>query len=119
VKICFIAGPYRGKTDAEKKRNIRIAEMAAEAVWKHGACALCPHLNSQFFSGIVPEETFLQGYLEVLSRCDCLLALPGWETSDGSKAEVKLARELKLPVFHYASAIETWLGDIEDADLSI
>ena len=118
MKVVFIAGPYRGKTDAEQLRNIRLAEMTAKAVWQNGGCAICPHLNSAHFSGVVPEEEFLRGYLELVRRSDCIVTLPGWEKSEGARAEVKLAREMDLPIFRYASAI-TALTEDDDEDISL
>jgi hypothetical protein len=113
MKVVFVAGPYRADTDDERRKNIDIAAIAARAVWKHGGVALCPHKNSEHFSGIVKEKRFLQGYLELLSRCDCVLTVPGWENSKGAQAEVALAKEIGLPVFHFAAQVDTW---IEQAD---
>jgi len=35
-----------------------------------------------------------------LTRCDGLFLVPGWENSDGTHNEIKLATELSIPVFH-------------------
>ena len=63
--------------------------------------------------------TVLFTWLEVLSRCDCVLTLPGWKTSEGAKAEVELAKEIGLPIFNFASQIGTWIGKEADEDLGL
>ena len=40
----------------------------------------------------------MEGYLELLRRCDAVYGLEGWEESSGAVSEVNLARELGMPV---------------------
>jgi len=50
--------------------------------------------------GVIPEKKFLDGYLEILSRCDILFAMPGWEKSEGARREVKEAKKLGLKIIY-------------------
>ena len=61
MKIIYIAGKYRAKTEWEVVQNIRAAEDAAIFVWQHGAAALCPHKNTAMFGGIpgCPDNVWL------------------------------------------------------------
>lgn len=107
MKLAYIAGPYRGKTINETRANIRRAEEAAVEYWRNGYAVICPHLNSAFFDGVCSDNYFLRAYEEILKRCDLVVMLPGWGTSEGAKREFCLAERL---------GIETvmWEGDGAD-----
>ena len=100
MNVIFICGPYRGKEDIDILKNIIRAEGWARKFWADGLAVICPHKNSSFMSGEIPEEKFLEGYLEILSRCDILFAMPGWEKSEGARAEVKEARRLRMDIIY-------------------
>lgn len=100
MKVCYIAGPYRADTHRGVVENIRAAEAVAIEVWKLGYVALCPHMNSALFSGIAPEEVFLEGALELLRRCDMVVVVPGWERSTGTRAELDEAERRNIPVMY-------------------
>jgi hypothetical protein len=98
MKVAYIAGPYRAATTAGIQWNILRARNYAEKYWKLGCMAYCPHLNSQNMDGLVPDEVFLRGGLEMLRRCDAIVMVPGWENSTGAKAELAEAVRLGLEV---------------------
>ncbi len=100
MKLVYVAGPYldpRGTRFVEE--NIRAAEAVALELWKMGAAVICPHANTRHFDGAAPDSVWLEGDLEILRRCDALVAVPNWERSTGTLAELALARELEKPVF--------------------
>jgi len=99
LKVVFISGKYRAPTEWGVKQNIHAAEQAAMHVWQLGGVAICPHLNTAFFGGSCPDETWLAGDLELLRRCDAVYAMVDWRQSKGATAEVELAESLGLPVF--------------------
>ena len=103
--IIYIAGPYRATSEWGVTENIRRAEEAAIAVWKLGHVALCPHKNTAYFGGICPDETWLQGDLELLTRCDAVYFIPGWEKSSGCRVEHERAIWLDIPIFLSLEAI--------------
>src|SRR5512136_1308254 len=90
VKVTYVCGPYRRR----RLLNILRARSAALFVWQHGGVALCPHLNTAFFDGKMPDDVWLDGDLELLSRCDAIWAIPGWRESAGASAEVAAAERL-------------------------
>ena len=96
--MIYVAGPIRAITEWERTQNIRKAEAVALELWKAGYAVHCPHKNTEGMSGACPEGTFLAGDLEILSRCDAMVLLEGWETSVGSKNEVLHANERRIPV---------------------
>jgi hypothetical protein len=109
MAIVYIAGPYRGTNDCQMHKNIMVAREAAISVWQMGAVAICPQLNTAFFGGVVPEEKFIQGYLEVVRRCDAVLLLPDWILSEGAQLERAEALGCDVPVFCDTKALRSWL----------
>ena len=78
MKLLYIAGPYRAATEHGVAENIRRAEAMAIDLWKLGAAVLCPHKNTAFLGGVVPDQTFLDGDLVMMLRCDAVVTLPNW-----------------------------------------
>jgi len=109
MKLVYIVGPFRAATGWEIELNIRRAEALALEVWKLGAAAVCPHMNTRHFHGVLPDEVWLNGYLEIMSRCDAVIIVDGWRNSAGSRAEVQLAIDLNLPIFHESEMLQRWL----------
>ena len=90
-KVVYIAGPYRADTIRETVENIRMAEKTAIEYWKLGYTVICPHMNTALFDGILPDEVWLEGALELLKRAD-ILALTIFDyplfDSEGTKNEI-------------------------------
>ena len=72
MKVAFVSGPYRANTEWQVKKNIETAENTALCLWKKGFSVICPHKNSAFMGGSVPNEVWLQGYLELVKRSDII-----------------------------------------------
>ena len=99
MRILYIAGPYRSTTEWGVEQNIAKAEAIALACWRKGWAVFCPHKNTAHFGGAADDSIWLQGDLEFLIRSDALLAIPGWEKSEGAKREVAVAESIGIPVF--------------------
>ncbi len=94
--IAYVAGPYRNSPDGID-RAIRFSKL----LWSRGIATICPHANTLDFEEEIPfDDIFLDGYLEILKRCDEIYILEGWERSAGTLGEKKLAEELGLKVWH-------------------
>ena len=91
--VVFLSGPYRSNTENGIYQNIHTAREYAVKLWKQDYAVICPHLNSAFMGGIVPDSVFLAGDLEILKRCDKICMLPYWMDSEGSRAEYDYAVE--------------------------
>lgn len=119
MPIVYIAGPYRGAHECIVYRNIARAREAAELVWRSGGVALCPHLNSAFMGGIVPDETFLEGDLLLIERCDAVFAIHGWRDSVGAKGEVEHAKKQRfIRIFEDEVALRKWMSEFRIASLT-
>lgn len=87
MKLLYIAAPYRSKTIIGLQQNISDARTMAMYYWNKNYAVICPHLNSVNFDGLLPDKTFLQGTLLMLSKCDVIAMHPNWEQSSGCRAE--------------------------------
>ena len=102
--VVYIAGPLSAPDMAQVDTNVEKAALAAIKVWGGGIACICPHLNSGAFYGmdVAQETVFLDGYLEIIRRLDPehdhLIVLPGYEKSNGTMAEIKLAKSLGIRV---------------------
>jgi hypothetical protein len=94
----YVAGAYRSATEDGVFNNIVIARETAARLWENGYAAFCPHLNTAFMGGLVPDETFLEGDRLFLAACDVLMLLPGWRNSAGANAERDFATIRNIPV---------------------
>lgn len=110
MKVIYVAGPYRARTAVGVGLNILRARRAALFVWQHGGVALCPHLNTAFFDGHAPDETWLKGDLELLKRCEAVWLIGGWTRSVGAITESAAAECLRLPRLQTREEVVAYLG---------
>ncbi len=95
MEIVFVSGKYRGDIET----NIQKAEIVAKRLWGEGFVVICPHLNSAKFDGICPDAVWLDGYQEILKRCDSIYMMKGWEDSEGAMQELALAKEMRKRIY--------------------
>lgn len=111
MKLVYVAGKYRGANNWEIKCNVHESAKLALEVWRLGAVAISPHLNTSDFQYTLPDHVWLDGDLEILSRCDAVLLIQGWHKSQGTRAEVEFAISRRIPVFKDLWQIEQWLAE--------
>lgn len=61
-----------------------------------------PHANTagfEHYDPSLPDQFWLDGTLEMMRRCDCVVLCPGWEKSTGTLSEIAEAQRLSIPVF--------------------
>ena len=104
MKLAYLAGPYTAQTPFGEFLNVVTARVWAEEVMKKGYAVYVPHLQN-FASGLSWDEIMSRD-LEVLSRCDLLVLLPGWENSKGSQMEHQKALDLEMPVCYNVSDLK-------------
>ena len=93
MKLAFLSGPYRADNTQGVSDNIEQAKEAAIKYWQLGYAVICPHLNTAHFDGLCPDDTWLEGDLEILSRCDVVVMIRGWQLSEGASYEHHKALE--------------------------
>lgn len=102
MKLIYIAGPYRGDTEA----NILAATRMGQ-ILKRGqkVFPIVPHVN-----GDGPDGYMLAGTMALMRRCDAVLALPTWQSSQGAVAEIRDADARGLPVFYSVDELYRWVA---------
>ena len=101
MKIAYTAGSYRASTEYGLVQNIRKAEAVAIELWKIGYAVICPHKSTAHLGGIVDDEIFLNGCIEIVSRCDLIVMLEEWENSEGARMELTQAEMCDISVFYW------------------
>jgi len=100
MKVAYIAGPYRAATPSGIYENIHRARQVALKYWLKGYAVICTHMNTSFFDGAAPDSIWLEGDIEILRKCDVLVAMDTWVNSSGAKAEVRFALDNNIEVIY-------------------
>lgn len=111
--LIYVAGPYRATTENGVFEHIIEARRIAAELWKQGWTPICPHLNSAFMGGIVPDAEFLQRDLVLLYQCDAIIADPT-KSSVGTNAEIEFAYKHGIRVISWLSEAHYLLQDLRD-----
>lgn len=92
--VLYLAGPYRAKNGRTVRCNVRRAEEIAIKWWRAGFAVICPHLNTAFFDGEADDAVWLHGDIEILKRCDAVLAMSTHAESLGTEKELTIAASM-------------------------
>jgi hypothetical protein len=104
VKLVYIAGPFTAPDPAE---NIRAAQLFALPLV--GYCMpVVPHSMTIGLPGGTPQLWY-DGTLELMRRCDAVLAMPNWQQSKGALSEVRVADREEIAVFYDHDSLLRWL----------
>jgi len=103
MKIIFIAGPYFGDGDREKiEGNIRNAEKYQIALANAKIGFFCSHNHTERFEVKATADADFYRAMDLVfleKTADAMIAIPGWETSGGTRAEIEFAKSRRIPVF--------------------
>lgn len=116
MRVVYIAGPLTDASEYEVVKNRLHAWQLAVSLWQLGFCVICPHLNTAGMIGMLPEEKFYEGDLEILRRCDAVCTIHGWQRSIGASREVTEANEKGIPVFDDPLRLADWAEAQDKAD---
>jgi hypothetical protein len=100
----YIAGAYSADNVITVLDNMRKGMRDGAIVLQKGMAPFCPWLDYQFQLMLRGNESLaVQDYYEYsmawLRVSDCMLVLPGWENSKGTRAEIDEAIRLNIPIF--------------------
>jgi hypothetical protein len=112
MKLIYVCGPISAKTTEERAANVERGRVAGTAVWRLGAVALVPHLNSlgMYEQERIPAADIYLGDLVILERCDAMLRLEGWEASYGCGLETAWSQFKQIPIFDSLNELKVWLN---------
>ncbi len=124
MKLLYVGGPVRNASLNARHQNILRGESISYELWKMGFSVICPHKNTEFIDGYIPDSMIIAGDLEQVSRCDGLVITPMWENSAGTIGERKFALERDIAVFYWANLLDRlnladWVKDKYDIKLHI
>jgi len=89
----YLSGPMTGLPDYNRPAFDKVAkELRAQGKSVFNPADIGPKEN------IMPRAWYMRKDLEGLMKSDSVYVLPGWDTSEGAKLEVAIARELELPI---------------------
>ena len=108
MKVCYVAGPYRGRNNYEIECNVRRAEFVTLAVFAAGHAPICPHAMTRYFQGVLVDDAWLTADFELQARCDLTLVLPDWQDSEGARMEIENAGMLKQTVRYLPPGCTEW-----------
>lgn len=96
--VVYLSGKYSG--DVEE--NLKTARAKAIRLWEQGYTVLTPHLNTQNFEVdcLCVYDDYIAGDLVLLSRCDVVYMMEGWEESSGAKIERDYAKSRNIPIVY-------------------
>jgi hypothetical protein len=107
----YLAGPVTPRDGRTLAQNIDQAVRTLRYLTARRVAAVCPHLtairpellalpDSPTTAGAPTYEDWMQVDLLLLASCKAVFALPGWETSAGTKRELLFAADRGIPVFY-------------------
>lgn len=108
MSLVYVAGPFRGATRWHVRQNTIMAERIGFEVMQQGFFPVIPHTMTENFDGQQTDQFWLDGTLELMRRCDAVLAVPPYTRSEGTKAEIAEAKRLGIPVFRDLCELAEW-----------
>lgn len=103
MKLVYIAGRFRGPSNATIQQNIDVASWARAPIAAEGHFPICVHVAEGLAMHDLHQENngqwWIDATLEVLRRCDAVVVVPGWQESVGTQGEINEALRLGLPVY--------------------
>ena len=98
MRVIYVSGSYRNETIGGLFQNIIHARDSAIKLWQGNWVVICPHLNTFLMDGLCGDRVWLEGDLELLSRCDAIYMLNNYQDSQGALEELELAKKLGLEI---------------------
>ena len=108
VIVVYVAGPISAETGHQVEMNIRAAEEVARDLLNLGFAPICPHSFERFHQGLLDHDDWMRVDLEILSRCDAIFMVHGWEGSKGSMTELNWAHQNDYPIFYTLNQLKKW-----------
>ena len=109
-KLIYIAGPYTPTEESSVEQNIAAARKVAEQVASPKIFPIVPHNTGTAIEHIGDYQFWINGTIELMHRCDAVLAMPTWERSRGATDEVRDADRVHLPVFYNIPDLIGWVS---------
>ena len=124
MKLLYIAGQYSfpdKKTWPDSRDridlNIAAARHAGAIAAERGWFPVIPHANTAHFERYCPmvsREFWLDGTMVLLSKCDAILMIQGYEDSAGAKKEEQFAKDRGMRIYRTTAELPSIVYRSED-----
>jgi hypothetical protein len=112
VPMIYVAGKLNDLA-IDYLLNVRRLMDGAEEVRKLGMGYYCPAID--YTMGITFGYKSYHDYFDngqvALLHCDGVYVTENWKTSEGTKAEIKLAEEYDIPVFYNTDDLDNYFSE--------
>ena len=119
MTLCYVSGPYTENSTNNKtqEENIAQARQISCRLWENGFSVIVPHENTSYFENDcnITYNQYMEGDLDMLSRCDYIVMTPDWESSKGAIIEKMYADTLRIPVYIYPNLPALTKYEIENS----
>lgn len=121
MKRIYISGPMAGLEPEEVTERFKIAEACIRRCTDQDWQIINP---AEIYPGVDPDaldhEEWMRLDLTLLSMCDAIFMLPGWEESDGAREEHEKAQHMGLKVYGFAGQEDLYqCPEIEEGKASV
>lgn len=106
----YMAGPITPTEGRTLAQNIDQAVATLAYLTRRRVAAICPQLTGHIPADVVPYEDWMEVDFLLVESSLAVLALPGWDTSAGTRRELLHAAEKGIPVFYTVRALFDALG---------
>ena len=117
MKRVYVAGPYSADNVLGVLDNVRRGIHWATLVFEAGHAPYCPWLDMHYrlmslrgTDEAMQVEDFQKASLAWLRVSDVLLAIPGWQQSKGTMAEIAIAEQRGIPVLYEHDGLKSLRG---------
>ena len=112
MKKIYVAGAYSANNVLDVLQNIGKGKHYCAQIFAMGHAPFCPWSDEDFakllWSKTLTVRQFQDASMLWLEASDALFLVPGWENSKGTKAEIKRAEQLNMPIFKTLDQILVW-----------
>lgn len=114
----YVAGPYSADNVLGVLQNIGRGERACAELFHEGLAPFCPWHDKTYAMDALCQgdgvEAFREHSMAWLEVAQAVFVLPGWEQSEGTKAEMLRAENIGIPVFFDKLAVLGWAADMNE-----
>lgn len=114
----YVAGPYSADNVLGVLQNIGRGERVCAELFHNGLAPFCPwHDKTYAMDALCQGENvaaFRDHSMAWLEAAQAVFVLPGWEQSEGTKAEMLRAKEIGIPVFLDMLRLWKWAADMNE-----
>lgn len=103
VGVVYLAGPVTPTPARSLELNIATAARTLAYLTERRVAAHAPQLTAcraELADAVIGYENWMAVDFLILRACACVLALPGWEGSAGTRRELLFATGNGIPVFY-------------------